>query len=79
MIADVMKTEIEIEIDSKRIRPEKSEVVRLWADVSKAVKLFGWEPHYGGKEGLKRGLMETAEWFTNEENLKLYKADRYNL
>jgi dTDP-glucose 4,6-dehydratase len=61
------------------LRPEKSEVNRLWADNSKAKKLLGWEPEYGGRDGFKRGLQETAEWFTNPENLKRYKADIYNI
>jgi nucleoside-diphosphate-sugar epimerase len=62
-----------------RLRPEKSEVDRLWADNSKAKKLTGWEPIYGGREGFKRGLAETIDWFSNPENLKDYKADIYNI
>lgn len=79
LIAEVMGTEIEIETDENRLRPEKSEVERLWADNAKAKKLLGWEPDYGGRDGFKRGLQETIEWFTNKENLKQYKADVYNI
>lgn len=79
LIAEVMGADIEIETDEERLRPEKSEVNRLWADNSKAKKLLGWEPQYGGRDGFKRGLQETAEWFTKPENLKRYKADIYNL
>jgi NAD dependent epimerase/dehydratase len=79
MIAEVMGVDITIECDDQRIRPEKSEVERLWADNSKAKRLLGWEPLYGGKEGLKRGLQETAIWFTNPDNLKQYKAGVYNI
>ena len=79
LIAEVMDSEIEIETDEERIRPEKSEVNRLWADNSKAKKLLGWEPRYSGRNGLKRGLQETVEWFTDPENLKRYKADIYNI
>ena len=68
-----------IETDEERLRPEKSEVNRLWADNSKAKRLLGWEPEYGGRDGFKRGLSETVEWFTNPENLKRYKADIYNI
>ena len=74
-----MDAEIEIETDEERLRPEKSEVNRLWADNSKAKKLLAWEPQYGGREGFKRGLRETAAWFANPENLKRYKADIYNI
>lgn len=79
MIAEVMGANITITTDEERMRPEKSEVNRLWADNQKAKELLGWAPKYGGKDGLKRGLKETAEWFTNPENLKQYKADVYNI
>lgn len=79
LIAEVMGAEIEIETDEERLRPEKSEVNRLLADNSKAKQLLGWEPKYGGREGFKRGLQETAEWFTNPANLRRYKADIYNI
>ncbi|WP_227762477.1 NAD-dependent 4,6-dehydratase LegB [Zhaonella formicivorans] len=79
LIAEVMDVEIEIETEEIRLRPEKSEVERLWADNSKAKNLLGWEPIYSGREGLKRGLQETATWFSNPENLKHYKADIYNI
>ncbi|MDR9791851.1 NAD-dependent 4,6-dehydratase LegB [Aeribacillus pallidus] len=79
LIAEIMGVDIEIETADVRIRPEKSEVERLWADNSKAKALLGWEPKYGGKEGFKRGLKETIEWFTDERNLSRYKADVYNI
>ena len=79
LIAEVMDVEIEIETERARLRPEKSEVNRLWADNSKAKKLAGWEPGYGGRDGFKRGLAETVAWFTTPENLAIYKADIYNI
>ena len=79
MIADVMKADIEIITDENRLRPENSEVERLWADNTKAKELFGWQPTYAGCEGFKRGLAETAEWFLNPLNLARYKSDIYNL
>ncbi|MBK9146153.1 MAG: SDR family oxidoreductase [Candidatus Melainabacteria bacterium] len=79
LIAEVMGADIKVVTDEARLRPEKSEVNRLWADNSKAKKLLGWEPEYGGREGLKRGLSATAEWFLNKENLKGYKANVYNV
>ncbi len=65
LIAEIMKAEITIESDSSRIRPEKSEVERLWADNSKAKRLLGWTPNYGGHEGFRRGLQETVDSFVN--------------
>ena len=79
IIAEAMNVDIEIETDEIRLRPEKSEVNRLWADNSKAKRLLGWEPQYGGREGFKRGLKETIDWFADKDNLKKYKADVYNI
>ena len=78
-IEESIGTELEIETDDERIRPNKSEVDRLWADNSKAKQLLGWEPEYAGKEGFKRGLAKTVEWFGNPENLKKYKSHIYNI
>lgn len=79
MIAEVMGADIQIETDEVRIRPEKSEVERLWADNTKARRLLDWAPLYAGRDGLQRGLRDTAAWFANPENLKHYKADIYNI
>ena len=78
-IADIMGVQIEIITENQRLRPENSEVERLWADNSKAQKLLGWQPQYGGLDGFKRGLHETIDWFTTANNLSSYKWERYNL
>lgn len=79
LIADVMGVQVEIETDDVRLRPENSEVERLWAANAKALELAGWSPEYAGRDGLRRGLEETARWFTEPANLACYKADRYNI
>ncbi len=79
LIGEVMDVDVEVLTDEARIRPENSEVQRLWADNSKARELFGWTPAYGGREGFKRGLTETAEWFGQPANLSGYKTNIYNL
>jgi dTDP-glucose 4,6-dehydratase len=79
LIATVMGAKIEIVPEAARERPQKSEVERLWADNRKAKALFGWEPTYGGIEGFKRGLAETAAWFTEPANLACYKPHLYNM
>ncbi len=79
IIAEVMKVDIEIVTDQKRLRPEKSEVDRLWASNTKALNLFGWQPAFSGLKGFKRGLDETVQWFNQVHNLRAYKADIYNL
>jgi len=79
LIAEAMGKEIEIVTEEARLRPSNSEVERLWADNNKARELFGWSPQYAGRDGFRRGLAETAEWFVNPENLRGYKADIYNI
>jgi NAD dependent epimerase/dehydratase len=79
MITDIMNTQLEIESDIQRIRPENSEVERLWADNAKAKELTGWAPAYGGIEGLEKGLQETVAWFTNDDHLRQYKPGEYNI
>ncbi len=77
-IAEVMHTEIEILTDDQRLRPEKSEVERLWASNDKARELLGWAPRYAGLEGFRRGLQETVDWFSAPANLASYRSDIYN-
>jgi len=79
LIASVMGREILVETDPKRIRPQKSEVDRLCADTEKATALMGWRPSYAGEDGLKAGIKETVEWFSDRENLMGYKHDIYNI
>jgi NAD dependent epimerase/dehydratase len=79
LISEAMNVDIEIITDEVRLRPENSEVERLWADNTKAKELFGWQPNYGGREGFKRGLVETAEWFIQPDNLRAFKVNIYNV
>ena len=79
LIAKIMGFQVGFFTDEQRIRPEKSEVERLWAANEKAQRLLDWQPHYGGLDGFKRGLTETIDWFQVPKNLAVYKADIYNL
>jgi NAD dependent epimerase/dehydratase len=79
LIAKSMGTSLDISEDQQRFRPERSEVDRLWADNGKAKALLGWTPEHSGLEGFKLGLDKTVEWFSNPDNLRLYKPGIYNL
>jgi len=79
IIAELMGVQIEVETEKQRLRPEASEVERLWADNSKARRILGWEPQYGGLDGFRRGLRETIQWFSDPHNLARYKTGIYNL
>jgi NAD dependent epimerase/dehydratase len=74
-IASLMGKEITIESSGDRIRPEKSEVERLWAANRKANDLLGWQPLFD----LESGLKETIKWFSMPENLEFYKAGLYTI
>lgn len=75
LIARVMGVEVEAVVDQQRIRPEKSEVLRLWCDNAKMVSLTGHRPSVSLEEGISR----TVQWFTQRENLAKYKTDIYNV
>tara|TARA_B100000035_G_scaffold17696_1_gene14176 strand:- start:19622 stop:20608 length:987 start_codon:yes stop_codon:yes gene_type:complete len=79
IIANILNKEISIDTDENRIRPDKSEVERLWCDNSKAEELYGWKPKFAGIEGFTKGLTSTIDWFSNKDNLLKYKADIYNI
>ncbi len=74
-IGKLMGREIVIESSGERLRPEKSEVERLWAANRKAMDLLAWQPSYN----LDAGLQETISWFSKPENLALYKAGQYTI
>lgn len=79
IIAEIMGAEIRILTDDQRLRPENSEVERLWASNIKAGQVLGWQPEYGGVDGFKRGIEKTVAWFTEAENLGGYKSGIYNI
>lgn len=64
---------MEIEVEDRRIRPEKSEVMQLLSDTRLAKELFGWAPRYPLEDGLK----ETIEWY--RKNLSRFKVGSYPL
>ena len=79
LIGEIMNQEIKVIDSDERIRPENSEVNRLWADNSKAIELLTWKPEYASLNGLKKGLEETVNWFKKPNNLNLYKSEIYNV
>ncbi len=79
LIGEIMNQEIKVIDSDERIRPENSEVNRLWADNSKAIELLSWKPEYASLHGLKKGLEDTINWFKKPNNLNLYKSEIYNV
>lgn len=75
MIKEIMNSDVNFITDDKRIRPEKSEVFRLFGDNSLITSLTDWRP----QTDIRKGLEITCKWFSNNENLKKYKAGIYNV
>lgn len=75
VIKSIMKSDVQFITDEQRLRPEKSEVFRLWGDNTLITSLTDWKPEYN----INSGLEETIQWFLNQENLKKYKATIYNV
>ena len=61
--------------DSIRLRPVKSEVFRLFGSNEKIKTFTNWNQKYLLEDGLK----ETIDWFSNSDNLRLYKSNAYNI
>lgn len=75
LIKEIMNSSVEIIYDRARTRPENSEVHRLVCDDT-LLKSITKHSH---KYDLKSGLEQTIEWFSSKNNLKLYKADQFNV
>jgi NAD dependent epimerase/dehydratase len=75
IIKELMGSDVEFITDEQRIRPEKSEVFRLWCDNSKIEKMTGFKPQVS----IRDGLQKTIDWITQPGNLKAYKAELYNV
>jgi len=72
-IINIIGKDVKILCDDERLRPENSEVNRLWADNTKIKELTGWKPDYN----IDAGLEETVAWIKN--NMQYFKTDIYNV
>jgi dTDP-glucose 4,6-dehydratase len=72
-ILDLMGKQAETQMEDRRVRPEKSEVMQLLADTRLAQSLFQWVPRHS----LEDGLRETMEWY--QRNLSRFKVGSYPL
>ncbi|MCK5564031.1 MAG: NAD-dependent 4,6-dehydratase LegB [Planctomycetes bacterium] len=74
-LVNMINPEAVVVKDAERVRPKNSEVERLFGKNEKIQKLTNWRQQYD----IERGLKETVDWFRNDENLRLYKPDIYNV
>jgi NAD dependent epimerase/dehydratase len=75
IIKELMQSDVLFISDKQRIRPEKSEVFRLWCDNTKIKEITGFRPQFD----IKQGLQKTIEWITEPAHLKTYKSEIYNV
>jgi dTDP-glucose 4,6-dehydratase len=79
MLSEITGRTPTVEVEHNRMRPEASEVQRLYADNSRARELFGWKPEFAGREGFKRALAITAAWFAEPGNRARYRVATYTI
>jgi len=75
IIRELMNSDISFITDEQRLRPEKSEVFRLWCDNTRIMEMTDFKSQIGIREGLQK----TIDWITQPEVLKTYKAEIYNV
>jgi NAD dependent epimerase/dehydratase len=75
LIAKTMNVQLTIKSSEERIRPESSEVERLFCDNTKLLKHTSWKPNSTLTDGVKKVI----EWMKNPQNLNYFKADKYNV
>ena len=73
VVSSCLNKKIRVIKEKKRVRPEKSEVERLFSDSRKAKALFGWNP----KIDIEEGIRNTISWM--EKNIDRYKEQIYNI
>ncbi|MDP2167704.1 MAG: SDR family NAD(P)-dependent oxidoreductase [Thermodesulfovibrionales bacterium] len=75
LIKDLTGADCKFVTEEARLRPVGSEVERLMGDNTLISSLTGWKPGHS----LREGLSKTVQWFKDEENMKLYKPEIYNV
>ncbi|MCB2209924.1 GDP-mannose 4,6-dehydratase [bacterium] len=71
LIIDIIGKSCTVEVETQRLRPEKSEVTRLISDNSKAKSVLGWAPEVDFRDG----LTQTISWIN--QHLDLYTPEKY--
>ncbi|MEQ9623723.1 GDP-mannose 4,6-dehydratase [Coleofasciculus chthonoplastes] len=72
-ILSLMESDKPIVLDSRRVRPSKSEVFKLICDNTQARERTGWQPQYS----LEAGLKEVITFVSN--NQTLFKSEQYTV
>lgn len=71
MVIRMVNRKVTIQVDSQRLRPQNSEVMRLISDNSHAREVIGWKPEVPFEQGLEN----TITWIN--KHLDLYRIGKY--
>ena len=74
-ISKILKIKLIPVVEKQRVRPKKSEVLRLKCDNTKIKKLTNWKPRHQ----IDEGLIKLIKWIKEGDNLKNYKPEDYNI
>ena len=74
-ISKILKIKLIPVVEKKRVRPQKSEVLRLKCDSTKIKRMTKWKPEYD----LDKGLNKLIRWIKEDDNIKNYKPENYNI
>ena len=72
-VIDLVGRPVRIVVDPDRLRPEKSEVLRLVSDNAKARRMLGWQPLVS----LREGVQITIDWIS--ENIHRFQPNKYQV
>jgi len=75
MLIKKINPDAKIVLDKNRLRPENSEVLRLFGSNEKLIKNTNWNQKFS----FEHGINLTIEWFKNKDNLSFYKSELYNI
>ena len=78
-IYQIMGLNLKLSKDKKRLRPKKSEVLRLKASNLKAKKFLNWKPKISNEKLFREALEKTINWYRKKENRRKFKDNSFIL
>ena len=74
------KSKIKIKIDSQRLRPNYSEVDRLFADTKIAKKILKWKTNLNKKKNFDEAILKTINWYKKNYHQKnIHREQEYTV
>ncbi len=78
-ISLILNKKKKLVIEKQRLRPLKSEVLRLICGNQKLKNLTNWKELNSGEININKGLSKSINWYKKKENLNKFKSNIYNL